>query len=84
MQSGDAVRKSRPHIAAAFRVGHLTVERRTNEKRSGYSVWECRCDCGGVIKLDTRYLQRGTVTDCGCMKPIKPGSRDKSQETAWS
>ena len=66
----------RPTIAVGFRVGMLTVEKRTAEKKNGYSVWLCRCDCGGEIKLDTRCLQRGTVRDCGCVTKAKPGTTD--------
>ena len=66
----------RPTIAVGFRVGMLTVEKRTAEKKNGYSIWLCRCDCGGEIKLDTRCLQRGTVRDCGCVTKVKPGTTD--------
>lgn len=65
-----------PTIAVGFRVGMLTVEKRTAEKKNGYSVWLCRCDCGGEITLDTRCLQRGTVRDCGCVTKVKPGTTD--------
>ena len=66
----------RPTIAEGFRVGMLTVEKRTAEQKNGYSVWLCRCDCGGEIMLDTRCLQRGTVRDCGCTTKVKPGTTD--------
>lgn len=74
--SGDVGRKSRPHIDVGYRVGLLTVDYPTKEKHSGYTVWHCKCECGGEILLDTRYLQRGTVTDCGCITKVKPGQRD--------
>lgn len=66
----------RPKIQIGFRAGGLTVEAPTAERKSGYTVWLCRCDCGGEIRLDTRCLQRGTVTDCGCKTKVKPGQRD--------
>ena len=68
----------RPKITVGYRVGSLTVESVTEEKKSGYWVWRCRCVCGGTILLDTRCLQRGTVRDCGCMTKAKPGQRDLS------
>lgn len=76
MMSGDIDRNPRPRIGIGYRIGHLTVDHATHEKRSGYTVWHCNCDCGGEILLDTRYLQRGTITDCGCQKRVKPGTRD--------
>ena len=72
MSSGDNI----PKISVGDRIGHLTVPERTSQKHSGYSVWRCQCDCGGEILLDTRYLQRGTITDCGCITKVKPGQRD--------
>lgn len=68
--------KPLPRIGIGYRVGHLTVDHPTSEKHSGYIIWHCKCDCGGEILLDTRYLQRGTITDCGCITKVRPGQRD--------
>ena len=65
-----------PKIEAGFRIGKLTVESPTDRRKSGYTVWNCVCDCGGSILLDTRTLQRGTVRDCGCETKVKPGQKD--------
>lgn len=65
-----------PQIAIGYRVGMLTVEAKTGRKKNGYTVWRCRCDCGGEIELDTRYLQWGTITDCGCKTKVRPGMLD--------
>lgn len=54
----------------------LTVEGPSRQRKGGYIVWCCRCDCGGEILLDTRCLQRGTVRDCGCRNIVRPGQRD--------
>ena len=67
---------TRPHIQVGFRVGKLEVAAPTEERKNGYTVWKCCCDCGGEILLDTRCLQRGTVRDCGCSTVVKPGQRD--------
>ena len=74
----EAVRPSRPQISVGCRLGQLTVTAPTSQRKNGYTVWLCRCDCGGEILLDTRCLQRGTVTDCGCVSKVKPGQRDVS------
>lgn len=50
----------------------------TGERKNGYTVWLCACDCGATIRLDTRTLQRGAVRDCGCITKVKPGQRDLS------
>ena len=69
-------RSIRPAVGIGFRVGRLTVESPTEERKNGYMVWKCRCDCGGEILLDTRTLQRGTVKDCGCETKLRPGQRN--------
>lgn len=65
-------------IKIGTRVGMLTVEGPSGQRKAGYVVWRCRCDCGGEILLDTRCLQRGTVRDCGCRTIVGPGQRDIS------
>lgn len=67
---------TRPKIKIGYRVGSLTVEASTGERKNGYTIWQCRCDCGGTILLDTRCLQRGTVKDCGCQTKVNPGQKD--------
>lgn len=66
----------RPAIEAGYHIGHLTVAAPTEERKNGYTVWRCRCDCGGEILLDTRAIQRGTVRDCGCITKVPAGATD--------
>lgn len=65
-----------PGIKIGYRVGKLTVAEATAERKNGYTVWRCACDCGGSISLDTRTLQRGTVQDCGCTTKTTPSQKD--------
>lgn len=54
----------------------LTVlERAGTQDR--YCLWRCRCDCGGEILVNTKRLERGTVTNCGCVP--KQNARNGSQ-----
>lgn len=76
MRSEKKKETIRPQICVGYHVGKLTVAEPTSERKSGYTVWRCRCGCGGEILLDTRTLQRGTVQDCGCETVVKPGQRD--------
>lgn len=66
----------RPQVDVGYRIGRLTVVEPTDQRKSSYIVWRCRCGCGGEVLLDTRCLQRGTVTDCGCITQVKPGRKD--------
>ena len=69
-------KQDKPKIVPGYRVGMLTVEEATPQRKNEYTVWRCRCDCGGEILLDTRCLQRGAVKDCGCTSKVKPGQKD--------
>lgn len=54
------------------RFGHLTVLRLT-EGSSRYSTWECRCDCGNIVDVDSRRLRRGSILSCGkCVHEVSP------------
>ncbi|MBQ7922995.1 MAG: transcriptional regulator [Clostridia bacterium] len=57
------------------RFGKLTVLAKTGEQEDRYWTWQCRCDCGKEIIVNTKRLTRGTITDCGCGKrlQISPG-----------
>lgn len=70
-------------IRVGLKVGMLTVSEATAERKGGYTVWRCSCDCGGEILLDTRTLQRGTVTDCGCVSKVRPGMLDLTGMRFW-
>ncbi len=47
--------------------GKLTAACRIESKEKGYAKWLCKCECGGEIVVNTKQLQRGTVTNCGCI-----------------
>ena len=55
------------------RFGMLTVLESLDEREDGYRVWRCRCDCGNTVKVNTKQLNRGTMTSCGCVP--KSGAR---------
>jgi hypothetical protein len=43
-----------------------------SEARIGrYLAWECQCACGGTHVATTGNLNRGDVTNCGCLRSIK-------------
>lgn len=63
-------------IGPGYRVGHLTVTNDSGERKNTYVVWNCVCDCGNTIRVDSRTLKRGSMKDCGCITKIRPGQRD--------
>ena len=48
------------------RFGKLTALEPTGERKNGYTVWRCQCDCGGEILASSRHLKNGWTVDCGC------------------
>jgi hypothetical protein len=57
---------------AGKRFGKLVVESRADITIDRYYGWVCRCDCGNRIIVDTRRLNRGTITSCGCAPKKRP------------
>ena len=55
------------------KIGKLTVGEDTGQRKNGYIIWKCHCECGGEILADTRMLQRRSVKDCGCGGRLRPG-----------
>jgi hypothetical protein len=54
------------------RFGRLVAVRKTGLRAFGAArmkraVWECRCDCGKIIKTPSSYLLNGTRRSCGCL-----------------
>jgi hypothetical protein len=35
---------------------------------SPHTLWECKCDCGKIVKVTGRSLRAGTTKSCGCLK----------------
>ena len=52
------------------RFGQLTVIRPADERRNGYVVWECRCDCGNTTFVRGDKLGSGHTKSCGCAKTL--------------
>ncbi|MCC9273543.1 MAG: alcohol dehydrogenase [Enterococcus aquimarinus] len=50
------------------RFGRLVVVRETNERKSGYVVWECKCDCGEISFVTSWHLRSGNTKSCGCLR----------------
>ena len=57
--------KNRDLVGQKF--GLLTVVEKLPEHQDRYWLWRCRCECGGEIRVNTKRLTRGTITNCGCI-----------------
>lgn len=52
---------------AGRRFERLIVIKKTNSRRYGSIVWECRCDCGNICHYTTSGLMGGHSKSCGCL-----------------
>jgi len=52
--------------------GKLRVISRSGSERSSdgssHTTWECKCECGKIVKARTAALNNGSATSCGCMR----------------
>lgn len=64
---------TRAKISIGYRIGHLRVEEATSQHKNGYTIWRCRCDCGGEIDAPLHQLTAGYRKSCGCLShpPLK-------------
>lgn len=50
------------------RFGNLTALRATGEVKNTFFVWECICDCGNTVFVQSGSLQSGNTQSCGCLR----------------
>jgi len=50
------------------RFGSLKVIDKTEERKNGYVIWLCKCDCGKEAKIRTSSLTSGNTKSCGCTR----------------
>lgn len=50
------------------RYGRLVAVKITSQRSGSGIIWECRCDCGGVIYARAGNLMSGHTRSCGCLK----------------
>ncbi|NWO12705.1 hypothetical protein [Virgibacillus sp.] len=54
---------------AGKRFGKLVVKKRSSKKTKSRKVaWECECDCGNVVIIQSDKLIAGVTKSCGCLR----------------
>lgn len=46
--------------------GRLTVIKDSGQRQNNRIIWECQCDCGNIVYVNTNSLTTGNTTSCGC------------------
>lgn len=61
--------------------GFLRVEEKMSYREDRYFVWRCHClNCGGETFVNTKRLQRGTITNCGCISKMTAQNGSKAED----
>jgi hypothetical protein len=58
----------------------LTIIDISNERKNGYILYKCKCDCGNELLANISQLKRNTLKSCGCLRHITSGENIKKAE----
>lgn len=68
---------------AGQRFGRLTVVKFVGHDKNRHRCWECLCDCGKIINVDTSRLRSGNTKSCGCLVTDTPITRYPRIYNSW-
>lgn len=60
---------------SGFKFGKLTVIKRA-PNIGKCTAWECKCECGNIIRVEGQHLKDGTIVSCGCYR--RKNSKEKA------
>ena len=46
--------------------GRLTVIKESDQRKNNRITWECQCECGNIVYVNTNDLTTGNTKSCGC------------------
>lgn len=57
----------------------ITVNKRiSNYQNTGKTYYECKCDCGNILFVNTTSIRKETTFSCGCVKKKIPAPNRKN------
>ena len=59
--------------------GRLVALRSCGSNRQGNALWECLCECGRTVVVNSQNLKTGHTQSCGCKKSESTIHRNKSR-----
>lgn len=60
--------KQRFNDLSGKKFGKLLIIKPTEERKNGSIVWECVCDCGNTVYVNSKNLVCGDTKSCGCLR----------------
>jgi|DEB19_MinimDraft_3_1074340.scaffolds.fasta_scaffold80209_2 hypothetical protein len=61
-------RRGRNKVHLGEKFGRLTTVREAGRDCNKNIFWECKCQCGGLIKVRATTLAKGHTRSCGCLR----------------
>lgn len=52
------------------RFGRLLVLWKSKSKTGRSMTWDCRCDCGNIVRVTGTNLRTGKTKNCGCLQEV--------------
>lgn len=68
---------------AGQRFGNTVAIRRTDKKKGGTYVWECKCDCGNTHYTNLGNLVSGGTKSCGCLRKARMSALGKKSGSTY-
>lgn len=69
---------------AGKKFGKLTVVKKSGNRKTGESIWECVCECGAVSHVTSSKLRKGRITTCGCGRGEAHGQAGSGIYRTWA
>jgi len=76
-------KKSKLHDLTGQTFGRLTVIQRCGVTNDGHALWECKCECGNITKVNGRYLEHGQINSCGKCPTWSTHSKGETAIANW-
>ena len=66
--SAEVISKIKSKNLEGLRFGKLIVLRKANKnhQKGKRIIWECQCDCGNIVYVNTNCLTQNNTQSCGC------------------
>ena len=74
--------KGKPDELIGKVFGKLTVVERLENSKDRRKVYKCKCECGNIIEVKSKYLRNGDTKSCGCYKKNFDSYQQKNYENA--
>ena len=71
----DYITKELTKDLTGQRFGRLVALKPAEKRKSGYVMWECKCDCGNTIITIGSNLRNGSKLSCGCLQKERAATR---------